>query len=96
MTYETSPATHNYSNRRTRQPKPKPDDLLDLLRDRHVGAISLTDAAKIVGVAPSTAHAHFMATGEFCGIRVGQIGNRRIVSCQALRDFLGIDQESEK
>jgi len=96
MQNETSHTTYDYSNRRKRQPKPKPDDLLELLRDRHVGAISLTDAAKIVGVAPSTAHAHFMATGEFCGIRVGQIGNRRIVSCQALRAFLGIDQEPEK
>ena len=95
MTYETSPAIHNYSNRRTRQPKPKPEDLLDLLRDRHVGAISLTDAAKIVGVAPSTAHAHFIAMGEFLGIKVGQIGNRRVVSCQALREFLGMDQEPE-
>ena len=92
MNNQTSPATHNYSNRRTRQPKPKPDDLLDLLRDRHVGAISLTDAAKIVGVAPSTAHAHFIATGEFLGIKVGQIGNRRVVSCQALRAFLGIEE----
>ena len=92
MHNETSPATPNFSKRKTRKPKPKPDDLLDLLRDRFVGAISLTDAAKIVGVAPSTAHSHFMATGEFLGIKVGQIGNRRVVSCRALRTFLGIEE----
>jgi hypothetical protein len=82
------------TRRGIRYAKPKPDDLLDLLRDPRVGALSLTDAARIVGVAPSTAHAHFMATGEFLKIPVGQIGNRRVVSCKALREFLGMPEPS--
>jgi hypothetical protein len=91
MTNET---THNsnYQTRKPRTPKTKPADLLDLLRDETLGAISLTDAAKIVGVAPSTAHDHFMKTGEFVGIRVGAVGNRRVVSTRALRAFLGLDE----
>jgi hypothetical protein len=85
---QNDPAT---ASRKARTAKDKPNDLLDLLRNPTLGAISLTDAARIVGVAPSTAHAHFMATGEFLGIRVGAIGSRRVVSTRALRAFLGLD-----
>ena len=65
---------------------------IDLLNDPTRATVSISQAAAILGVAKSTAHAAYKATGHLSpGVPVIQIGRRYAVSIFHLRAALGID-----
>lgn len=65
---------------------------LDLLRDPNRATVSVSQAAEILGVAKSTAHAAHKKTGCLgADIPVLRIGRRYTVSVFHLRAALGID-----
>lgn len=66
---------------------------MDLLRDPTRATVSISQAAAILGVAKSTAHAAYKATGFLSpGVPVMQIGRRYAVSVFHLRTALGIEE----
>lgn len=66
---------------------------LDLLRDPNRVTVSVSQAAQILGIAKSTAHAAYKATGYLAaGVPVVQVGRRCVVSVFYLRSALGIDE----
>lgn len=65
---------------------------LDLLRDPCRATVSVSQAAEILGVAKSTAHAAYKVTGYLSpGVPVMRIGRRYTVSVFHLRAALGMD-----
>lgn len=69
---------------------------LDWLRDPTRATVSISQAALILGVAKSTAHAAYKATGYLCpGVPVMQVGRRYTVSVFHLRAALGIDDPTD-
>jgi hypothetical protein len=65
---------------------------LDLLRDPNRVTVSVSQAAQILGIAKSTAHAAYKATGYLAaGVPVVQVGRRCVVSVFYLRAALGIN-----
>jgi hypothetical protein len=80
MKCETSPVTNH--------PKPAPTDLL---ADPLKIAISVSQAAAILGVARTTALHAYKATGELiAGVPVHRVGRRCVVSTAHLRAALGL------
>lgn len=66
---------------------PNPADLLD---DPSVVTLSVSQAARILGVARTTAHHAYTATGELvAGVPVLRVGRRCVVSAAHLRAALG-------
>jgi hypothetical protein len=64
---------------------------LDLLRDPKRATVSVSQAAAILGVAKSTAHAAYKQTGYLSpGVPVMQVGRRYTVSVFHLRAALGM------
>ena len=71
----------------------KHDTKYDLLYDTSVHAISVADAADILGIARSTASHAIRKTGVLVeGVPVMRAGKRQLVSTTHLRDVLGIPQ----
>lgn len=71
---------------------PETQNPLDLLRDPHRATVSVSQAAVILGVAKSTAHAAYKVTGYLSpGVPVMRIGRRYTVSVFHLRAVLGMD-----
>lgn len=69
---------------------------LDLLRDPTRATVSISQAALILGVAKSTAHAAYKATGYLSpGVPVMQVGRRYTVSVFHLRAALGMDDPTD-
>ena len=67
-----------------------PADTASLLDDPNLVTITITQAAAIIGVSPSTAHKAYRRTGELiAGVRVIRCGRRCVVSTAALRAALG-------
>jgi hypothetical protein len=66
---------------------------LEILNDPTVAAVSASEAARILGIARSTAAHAYTTTGQLChGVPVITIGRRRIVSTRHLRAVLGIPE----
>lgn len=66
-------------------------DLVALLRDPTRCTVSVSEAAAILGVAKSTAHAAYKQTGYLSpGVPVMQVGRRYVVSTYHLRAALGM------
>ena len=66
-------------------------DLVALLRDPARCTVSVSQAAAILGVAKSTAHAAHKTTGYLApGLPVTQVGRRYVVSTFHLRAVLGM------
>ena len=66
---------------------------MGLLTDPYKVTVSVSQAAAILGIAKSTAHAAYKATGFLMdGVPVLRIGKRRVVSTQHLRTALGIPE----
>jgi hypothetical protein len=67
----------------------------ELLSDPHIVTVSITEAAEILGVARSTAHAHYKRTGELVpSVPVLRVGKRCVVSLAHLRAALGLPKLS--
>ena len=67
----------------------------ELLADPARVTVSVSQAAEILGVARSTAHAHYKRTGELApGVPVLRVGKRCVVSLAHLRTVLGLAQPS--
>ena len=65
----------------------------DLLADPHLVTVSMTQAAEILGVARSTAHAQYKRTGELVpNVPVLRVGKRCVVSLAHLRAALGLPE----
>jgi hypothetical protein len=65
---------------------------MELLLDPTRATVSVSQAAAILGVAKSTAHAAYKSTGYLSsGVPVMQIGRRYAVSVFHLRAALGMD-----
>ena len=61
------------------------------LRDPAVAALTLAEAAQVLGVAHSTVHKAHRDTGHVTeGVPTFRVGRRVMVPAQALRDRLGI------
>jgi len=66
-------------------------DPVGVLNDPTVAAVSVSQAARILGIARSTAGHAYTTTGYLCdGVPVITVGRRRIVSTRHLRAVLGI------
>lgn len=66
---------------------------MGLLTDPYKVTVSVSQAALILGIAKSTAHAAYKTTGFLMdGVPVLKIGKRRVVSTQHLRTALGIPE----
>jgi hypothetical protein len=66
---------------------------VDVLNDPTVAAVSASEAARILGIARSTAAHAYTTTGQLCdGVPVITVGRRRIVSTRHLRAVLGIPE----
>jgi len=66
-------------------------DPIGVLNDPTVAAVSVSEAARILGIARSTAGNAYTTTGKLCdGVPVITVGRRRIVSTRHLRAVLGI------
>ena len=62
----------------------------ELLNDPHRITVSVSDAARILGIAKSTAHNAYRATGLLMdGVPVLRVGRRYVVSTAHLRAALG-------
>lgn len=73
-----------------------PQSPLDLLRDPNRATVSVSQAADILGVAKSTAHNAYRATGYLSpGVPVMRVGRRYTVSVFHLRAALGMDDPTE-
>lgn len=69
----------------------------ELLSDPAIVTVSVSQAAEILGVARSTAHAHYKRTGELApGVPVLRVGKRCVVSLAHLRAALGLPEPSER
>jgi hypothetical protein len=63
----------------------------ELLADPNLVTVSVSQAARILGVARSTAHAHYKRTGELApNVPVIRVGRRCVVSLAHLRAALGL------
>ena len=63
----------------------------ELLSDPNLVTVSVSQAARILGVARSTAHAHYKRTGELApNVPVLKVGKRCVVSLAHLRAALGL------
>ena len=63
----------------------------DLLDDPTRVTVSVSQAARILGISRSTAHNAYTATGHLCpGVPVLRVGKRCIVSVAHLRTALGL------
>ena len=63
----------------------------ELLSDPNLVTVSVSEAARILGVARSTAHAHYKRTGELApNVPVLKVGKRCVVSLAHLRAALGL------
>jgi len=92
-------ATNAQPPRRRRKPQRTP---LELLHDPALITVSVTDAARILGISRSTAAHYYNATGYLCPgvpvLRMGQHGNagkrgtRGVVSLAHLRAALGLPE----
>lgn len=75
----------------------QPASPLDLLRDPTRATVSVSQAALILGVAKSTAHAAYKQTGYLSpGVPVMQVGRRYTVSVFHLRAALGMADPEEQ
>ena len=85
--------SHTYHTE-TRQPMTTTQaDLRDLLYDTSIHAVSVAQAAEILGIARSTASHAIRKTGVLVeGVPVMRVGKRQLVSTTHLRDVLGIPQ----
>jgi hypothetical protein len=71
----------------------KPANPIDLLLDPTRLVVSLTEASFILGIAKSTGHNAYKATGLLMeGVPVLKVGKRRVVSTMKLRAALGIEE----
>ena len=69
------------------------DELRDVLYDTSIHAVSVAQAAEILGIARSTASHAIRKTGVLVeGVPVMRVGKRQLVSTTHLRDVLGIAQ----
>lgn len=67
----------------------------ELLADPDLVTVSITEAAEILGVARSTAHAQYKRTGELVpNVPVLKVGKRCVVSLAHLRAALGLPKLS--
>jgi hypothetical protein len=65
----------------------------DLLADPDIVTVSVSQASTILGVARSTAHAHYKRTGELApNVPVLKVGKRCVVSLAHLRAVLGLPE----
>ena len=70
-----------------------PDEMRELLFDTSVHAVSVAQAAEILGIARSTASHAIRKTGVLVdGVPVMRVGKRQLISTTHLRDVLGIPQ----
>jgi len=68
-------------------------DARDVLYDASIHAVSVAQAAEILGIARSTASHAIRKTGVLVeGVPVMRVGKRQLVSTPHLRDVLGIPQ----
>jgi hypothetical protein len=68
-----------------------PKSPAELLSDPNLVTVSVSQAAQILGVARSTAHAHYKRTGELApNVPVLKVGKRSVVSLAHLRAVLGL------
>lgn len=68
-----------------------PDTTTTVLQDPARLTITVSEAARILGVGLSTAHHHHKQTGEIIpGVPVLRVGRRCLVPTAALRSALGI------
>lgn len=78
---------------RTLKPKPSPTELRELLYDTSIHAVSVAQAAQILGIARSTASHAIRKTGVLVeGVPIMRAGRRQLISTTHLRDVLGIPQ----
>ena len=69
------------------------DELRDALYDTSIQAVSVAQAAEILGIARSTASHAIRKTGVLVeGVPVMRVGKRQLISTTHLRDVLGIPQ----
>ncbi len=65
----------------------------ELLNDPNRVTVSASQAAAILGIAPSTAHNIYTRTGQLCdGVPVLRFGRRAVVSTHHLRVVLGLPE----
>lgn len=65
----------------------------ELLADPDIVTVSVSQASTILGVARSTAHAHYKRTGELApNVPVLKVGKRSVVSLAHLRAVLGLPE----
>jgi hypothetical protein len=71
----------------------KPANPIDLLLDPTRLVVSLSQASEILGIAKSTGHNAYKATGLLMeGVPVLKVGKRRVISTMKLRSALGIEE----
>ena len=69
------------------------DEIRELLFDTSIHAVSVAQAAEILGIARSTASHAIRKTGVLVeGVPVMRVGKRQLISTTHLRDVLGIPQ----
>jgi len=69
------------------------DEITELLFDTSIHAVSVAQAAEILGIARSTASHAIRKTGVLVeGVPVMRVGKRQLISTTHLRDVLGIPQ----
>ena len=69
------------------------DETRELLFDTSIHAVSVAQAAEILGIARSTASHAIRKTGVLVeGVPVMRVGKRQLISTTHLRDVLGIPQ----
>lgn len=69
----------------------------EILNDPKRVCVSMSEAAEILGIAKSTAHSAYSATGSLIeGVPVMRVGKRLIVSLFALRAALAIESAAEQ
>jgi hypothetical protein len=91
LTYKTRHNNTNTGNTKdmTKQPDTRTD--IELLNDPTVLTVSIDVAARLLGVAKTTAHHHYTRTGHVVtGVPVLRSGRRVLVPTQALRKALGL------
>ena len=85
--------SHTYHNETRQLMTTTKDDLREILYDTSVHAVSVAQAAEILGIARSTASHAIRKTGVLVeGVPVMRVGKRQLISTTHLRTVLGIPQ----